>query len=89
VSKAKGGRGGERVFYAAAGWFRVWRDKPIVAEITNKKNGRKILVVVRDHCRACRQGRVALDLSPASFIALGLTLEQGVVRIRVRYLGAR
>ena len=89
VSKAKGGRGGERVFFAAAGWFRVWHDTPVLAEITNKKNGRKVIVVVRDYCEACDKGRVALDLSPANFIALGLTLEQGVGRIRVRYLGAR
>lgn len=89
VSRAKGGRGGERVFFAAAGWFRVWHDRPVLAEITNKKNGRKVIVVVRDYCEACDKGRVALDLSPASFISLGLTLEQGVGRIRVRYLGAR
>lgn len=79
---------GEQVFYGAVGWFR-WGMKPVVAEITNKKNGRKVLVVVRDYCRACDQGRVAMDLSPTAFIALGLTLEQGVGRIRVRYLGAR
>jgi len=89
VSRAQGGRGGERVFFAAAGWFRVWHDTPVLAEITNKKNGRKVIVVVRDYCEACDKGRVALDLSPASFIALGLTLEHGVGRIRVRYLGAR
>ena len=79
---------GEQVFYGAVGWFR-WGMKPVVAEITNKKNGRKVLVVVRDYCRACDQGRVAMDLSPTAFIALGLTLEQGVGKIRVRYLGAR
>jgi len=88
VSRENGGRGGELVFYGAVGWFR-WGMKPVVAEITNKKNGRKVLVVVRDYCRACDQGGVAMDLSPAAFIALGLTLEQGVGRIRVRYLGAR
>lgn len=88
ASRKEGGRGGELVFYAATGFFR-WGMTPITAEITNKKNGRKVLVVVRDYCRACDQGRVAMDLSPAAFIALGLTLEQGVGRIRVRYLGAR
>ena len=76
------------MFYAAVGWFR-WGMKPILAEITNKQNGRKVLVVVRDYCRACDQGRAAMDLSPSAFIALGLTLEQGVGRIRLRYLGAR
>ena len=79
---------GEQVFYAAVGWFR-WGMNPITAEITNKRNGRKVLVVVRDYCRACHKGRVAIDLSPAAFIALGLTLEQGVGRVKVRYLGAR
>jgi rare lipoprotein A (peptidoglycan hydrolase) len=62
---------------------------PITAEITNKRNGRKVLVVVRDYCRACHKGKAAIDLSPAAFIALGLTLEEGVGKVRVRYLGAR
>jgi hypothetical protein len=88
LSKKQGGRGGEQVFYAAVGWFR-WGMKPITAEITNKRNGRKVLVVVRDYCRACHKGRAAIDLSPAAFIALGLTLEEGVGRVRVRYFGAR
>lgn len=89
ASRKEGGRGGERVFYAAVGWFRVWHDAPVLAEITNKKNGRKVLVVVRDYCRACDKGRVAIDLSPAAFIALGLTLGEGVGKVSVRYLGAR
>ena len=89
VAKRNGGRGGERWFYAAVGWFRVWHDKPVLAEITNKKNGRKVIVVVRDYCEACDKGRAAIDLSPSAFIALGLTLEQGVGRVKVRYLGAR
>jgi hypothetical protein len=88
VSRAKGGRGGEKRFYAAVGWWR-WGMTPITAEITNKENGRKVLVVVRDYCRACHKGRAAIDLSPAAFIALGLTLEQGVGKVSVRYLGAR
>lgn len=79
---------GEQVFYAAVGWFR-WGMNPITAEITNRKNGRKVLVVVRDYCRACHKGRAAIDLSPAAFVALGLTLEDGVGRVRVRYFGAR
>ena len=79
---------GEQVFYAAVGWFR-WGMKPITAEITNRKNGRTVLVVVRDYCRACHKGRAAIDLSPAAFIALGLTLGEGVGRVRVRYFGAR
>lgn len=88
ASRKEGGRGGEQVFYAAVGWFR-WGMSPITAEITNRKNGRKVLVVVRDYCRACHKGRVAIDLSPAAFIALGLTLEEGVGKVRVRYFGAR
>jgi hypothetical protein len=88
VSRTKGGRGGERRFYAAVGWWR-WGMTPITAEITNKENGRKVIVVVRDYCRACHKSKAAIDLSPAAFIALGLTLEQGVGKVRVRYLGAR
>ena len=88
VSKKKGGRGGERWFYAAVDWFR-WGMSPITAEITNKKNGRKVIVVVRDYCEACDKGRVAIDLSPSAFIALGLTLGEGIGRVSVRYFGAR
>jgi hypothetical protein len=89
VAKRNGGRGGERWMYAAVGWFR-WGMKPVEAIVRSKKTGKEVRVIVRDHCAACRQGRVLIDLSPMAFsIGLGLTLGEGVARVEVRYLGAR
>jgi hypothetical protein len=88
VAKRNGGRGGERWLYAAVGWFR-WGMKPVAAIVRSKKTGKEVRVIVRDHCAACRQGRVLIDLSPMAFLALGLTLGEGVARVEVRYLGAR
>ena len=88
VAKRNGGRGGERWMYAAVGWFR-WGMKPVEAIVRSKKTGKEVRVIVRDHCAACRQGRVLIDLSPMAFLALGLTLGEGVARVEVRYLGAR
>jgi len=88
VSKAKGGRGGERVFYAAVGWWR-WGMKPVVAEVYFHATGRTTTCVVRDYCEACAKGRAVIDLSPTAFLAGGLTLGRGVAIVSVRYLGAR
>lgn len=88
VSKKNGGRGGERWYYAAAGWFR-YGDRPIEAIVRSKRTGKEVRVIVRDYCRACDQGRVLIDLSPMAFLALGLTLGEGVAKVEVRYLGAR
>lgn len=88
VAKRNGGRGGERWLYAAAGWFR-WGMKPVAAIVRSKKTGKEVRVIVRDYCQACAEGRVLIDLSPMAFLALGLTLGEGVARVEVRYLGAR
>ena len=88
VAKRNGGRGGERWLYAAAGWFR-WGMKPVAAIVRSKKTGKEVRVIVRDYCQACAEGRVLIDLSPRAFLALGLTLGEGVARVEVRYLGAR
>ena len=88
VAKRNGGRGGERWLYAAAGWFR-WGMKPVEAIVRSKKTGKEVRVIVRDYCQACAEGRVLIDLSPMAFLALGLTLGEGVARVEVRYLGAR
>ena len=88
VAKRNGGRGGERWMYAAVGFFR-WGMTPVAAIVRSKKTGKEVRVIVRDHCAACRQGRVLIDLSPMAFLALGLTLGEGVARVEVRYLGAR
>jgi hypothetical protein len=88
VAKRNGGRGGERWLYAAVGWFR-WGMKPVEAIVRSKKTGKEVRVSVRDYCRACDQKRVLIDLSPMAFVALGLTLGEGVARVEVRYLGAR
>jgi hypothetical protein len=95
LSKEDGGRGGELVRYAAAGWFR-WGMRPVYALVTSLDTGRSTLVLVRDYCAAADDGRVILDLSPVAFTDLWrdgapdpLTLGRGVARVSVRYLGAR
>lgn len=88
VSKRHGGRGGERWYYGATAWYR-YGDRPVMAIVRSKKTGKEVRVVVRDYCRACDQGRVLIDLSPMAFLALGLTLGEGVARVEVRYYGAR
>jgi hypothetical protein len=88
VAKRNGGRGGERWLYAAVGWFR-WGMPPVAAIVRSKRTGKEVRVIVRDYCQACAEGRVLIDLSPMAFLALGLTLGEGVARVEVRYLGAR
>ena len=88
LSKKDGGRGGELVLYAAAGWFR-YGMAPVEAVVYFHATGRSVRVVVRDYCDACAKGRAVIDLSPTAFIAGGLTLGRGVARVSVRYLGAR
>ena len=88
VAKRNGGRGGERWLYAASGFFR-WGMRPVAAIVRSKKTGKEVRVIVRDYCQACAEGRVLIDLSPMAFLALGLTLGEGVARVEVRYLGAR
>lgn len=95
LSKEDGGRGGELVRYAAAGWFR-WGMRPVAALVTSLDTGRSVFVIVRDYCGACAKGKAVIDLSPVAFSLLWregapdpLTLGRGVARVSVRYFGAR
>lgn len=76
---------GETKWYAAAGWFRYGMS-PVPVRITSKTTGRSIVLIVRDFCGACRQGRSIIDMSPLGFIALGHDLGVGTDRVIVRYL---
>lgn len=87
-SKEDGGRGGELVYYAAVAGFRVYHDAPYRVVVRNKQNGRRVVVVVRDRCGACQDGRSLIDLSPAAFMALGLTLRRGIARVELLPYGA-
>lgn len=78
-------KSGETKWYAAAGWFR-YGMKPVPVRITSKTTGRSIVLIVRDFCGACRQGRSIIDMSPLGFIALGHDLGVGTDRVIVRYL---
>jgi hypothetical protein len=75
-------------FYAAAGPrmrelapFK-WGAEPYRVIITNKDNGRSIVVWVVDVCQ-CREGKneKLIDLSPAAFQALGVPLHHGVQKV--------
>lgn len=44
------------------------------------------MLIVRDFCGACRQGRSIIDMSPLGFIALGHDLGKGTDKVIVRYL---
>lgn len=95
LSTEDGGRGGELVMFAAAGWG-FWGMRPVYALVTSRDTGRSVLVLVRDYCGACHAGRAILDLSPVAFSLLWrdgapdpLTLGRGVATVDVRYLGAR
>lgn len=88
VAKSDGGKGGERWLYGATAWYRYGMP-PVAAIVRSKRTGKEVRVIVRDYCRACDKGRVLIDLSPMAFLALGLTLGEGVARVEVRYLGAR
>jgi len=78
-------KSGETKWYAAAGWFR-WGMSPVRVRITSKTTGRSIVLIVRDFCGACRQGRSIIDMSPLGFIALGHDLGRGTDKVIVRYL---
>lgn len=76
---------GETKWYAAAGWFRYGMT-PVRVKITSKTTGRSIVLIVRDFCGACRQGRSIIDMSPLGFIALGHDLGKGTDKVFIRYL---
>jgi len=82
------------LFYAAAGPalrgirdFR-WGKKPYRIIIENIANGKAIVAWVVDWC-GCRGqtgNEKLVDLSPAAFEALGVTLGRGVQRVKVTVL---
>jgi hypothetical protein len=57
---------GERRNYAAVGTWR-WGDKPYTIKVCAKKTGKCVSAVVRDFCRACKNGFGIVDLSPQLF----------------------
>lgn len=76
-------------FYAAAGPAMrklapfKWGDNPYRVRLTNLITGKSIIAWVVDVCR-CNQGKKnkLIDLSPAAFVALGVSLTTGVQRVR-------
>jgi rare lipoprotein A (peptidoglycan hydrolase) len=59
---------------------------PVRVKITSKTTGRSVVLIVRDFCGACRQGRSIIDMSPLGFIALGHDLGKGTDKVFIRYL---
>ena len=91
LTKAQGGRGGERVWYAAVASFSYYA-KPYRVRVCRKDQPtRCVTVVVRDECAGlCRrhlkkpwtsQSR-AIDLSPAAFYQLA-PLGRGVLQVTI------
>lgn len=79
------------LFYAAAGPalrkiknFR-WGKEPYRIIVENLANGKAIVAWVVDwcQCRGQTNNEKLVDLAPAAFVALGVTLERGVQRVRV------
>ena len=91
LTKAQGGRGGERIWYAAVASFSYYA-KPYTLRVCRKDQPtRCVIVVVRDECAGlCRrdlrkpwtsQSR-AIDLSPAAFSQLA-PLGRGVLQVTI------
>lgn len=91
LTKAQGGRGGERIWYAAVASFSYYA-KPYTLRVCRKDQPtRCVTVVVRDECAGlCRrdlrkpwtsQSR-AIDLSPAAFYQLA-PLGRGVLQVTI------
>ena len=82
------------LFYAAAGpALRAlkdfkWGKKPYRIIVENLKNGKAIVAWVVDWCQCRGQtgNEKLVDLSPAAFEALGVTLGRGVQQVRVTVL---
>jgi hypothetical protein len=79
------------LFYAAAGPalrkikdFR-WGKKPYRIIVENIANGKAIVAWVVDwcQCRGQTNNEKLVDLAPAAFVALGVSLERGVQRVKV------
>jgi hypothetical protein len=85
---AEGGRGGERIYYAAVPRWR-WGAPSFRLRVCRKDDPtRCVIVVARDSCGRCREDikkrwtsrSLAIDLSPAAFLALA-PLSRGVVAV--------
>jgi len=91
LSKEQGGRGGERIWYAAVASFSYYAKPYRVRVCRTDQPTRCVTVTVRDECAGlCRrdlkkpwtsQSR-AIDLSPAAFSQLA-PLGRGVLRVRI------
>ena len=91
LTKALGGRGGERVWYAAVASFSYYA-KPYTLRVCRKDQPtRCVTVVVRDECAGlCRRDLKkpwtsksrAIDLSPAAFSQLA-PLARGVLQVTI------
>ena len=91
LTKAQGGRGGERIWYAAVASFSYYA-KPYRVRVCRKDQPtRCVTVVVRDECAGlCRRDlrkpwtskSRAIDLSPAAFYQLA-PLGRGVLQVTI------
>ena len=91
LTKAQGGRGGERIWYAAVASFSYYA-KPYRVRVCRKDQPtRCVTVVVRDECAGlCRRDLKrpwtsksrAIDLSPAAFYQLA-PLGRGVLQVTI------
>jgi rare lipoprotein A (peptidoglycan hydrolase) len=92
-AKSRNQDGAPYKFYAAAGpRMRKlapfdWGEKPYRVIITNLKTNIAIVAWVVDTC-GCRGGsqEKLIDLSPAAFTALGVSLGRGIQKVRVEIL---
>jgi hypothetical protein len=87
---AQGGRGGERIWYAAVPRWK-WGTPDVKLRVCRKDDPtRCVIVVARDSCGRCRldikkpwnSRSLAIDLSPAAFNALA-PLGLGVLRVTI------
>jgi hypothetical protein len=91
LTKAQGGRGGERIWYAAVASFSYYA-KPYTLRVCRADDPtRCVVVIVRDECAGgCRRDLKkpwtsksrAIDLSPAAFSQLA-PLGRGIVRVLI------
>jgi hypothetical protein len=90
LSKAKGGRGGELVMYAAVAHYRLSTNHPYKVRVCRIGYNRCVVVIVRDFCQGAtdaakrpwtRNSRI-IDLSPTAFSQLA-SLGRGVIYVRI------
>lgn len=72
---------GERRIYAAVGTWK-WGDKPYAVKVCAVKTGKCVWAIVRDFCRACKDGHGIIDLSPRLFRQLA-PLGHGRIKVTV------